>query len=83
MEEQHWLWSREHRQVCKLLDQHTLWGNQVVRIWLPGADAVVKTSADQLVPLEQMPPMSSHELKYLVTAARISDHLSHNILRPH
>ncbi|BDA68796.1 hypothetical protein CAL7716_029620 [Calothrix sp. PCC 7716] len=37
-----WLWSEEHRQLCKVIETQTLWGNTFCRIWLPNQDTPTK-----------------------------------------
>jgi len=31
-----WVWSLEHRQLCRVIETQTLWGETVCRVWLPG-----------------------------------------------
>jgi len=74
-----WLWSEEHRQLCKVIETQTLWGSTFHRIWLPTQDTVVRVRADKLKPLtaELTSPAT---ITYTATAARIADALTQDIL---
>lgn len=43
-----WCYSTVHKSACKVIDEQTLWGQTVCRVWLPNQDAVVRVSATDL-----------------------------------
>ena len=38
----YWQYSTIHNCACKVIDEQTLWGQTVCRVWLPDQDAVVR-----------------------------------------
>lgn len=75
-----WLWSEEHRQLCKIIETQTLWGNTFHRIWLPNQDTVVRVLAEKLKPLSDVGITTPTSIAYTATAARIADALTQDIL---
>jgi superfamily II DNA/RNA helicase len=75
-----WLWSEEHRQLCKIVETQTFWGNSFHRIWLPNQDTVVRVPADKLKPLSDVEITTPASIAYIATAARIADALTQDIL---
>ena len=37
-----WQYSTVHNSACKVIEEQTLWGQKVCRVWLPNQDAVVR-----------------------------------------
>jgi hypothetical protein len=37
-----WWYSSIHNSACKVVEEQTLWGQTVCRVWLPNQDAVVR-----------------------------------------
>ncbi|MBW4477578.1 MAG: hypothetical protein KME54_12060 [Tolypothrix brevis GSE-NOS-MK-07-07A] len=77
-----WLWSEEHRQLCKIVETQTFWGNTFHRIWLPNQDTVVRVPADKLKSLSDVEITTPASIAYIATAARIADALTQDILSP-
>ncbi|MBR8836041.1 MAG: DEAD/DEAH box helicase family protein [Stigonema ocellatum SAG 48.90 = DSM 106950] len=75
-----WLWSEEHRQLCKIIETQTLWGNTFHRIWLPNQDTVVRVPADKLKPLPLAGITTPAGIAYIATSARIADALTQDVL---
>ena len=75
-----WLWSEEHRQLCKVIETQTLWGNTFHRIWLPNQDTVIRVSADKLKPLSDAAITTPAVIAYIATSARIADALTQDVL---
>jgi len=73
-------WSLEHREPCRLLDSQGLWGQRYLRVWLPQSDAIVRVSADSVVPLDEAAPMSAEQLAYVTSAARVAQALTQDVL---
>ncbi|MDZ7954084.1 DEAD/DEAH box helicase [Nostoc sp. DedQUE09] len=75
-----WLWSEEHRQLCKVIETQTLWGNTFHRIWLPNRETVVRVRADTLKPLSVAGITTPAGIAYIATSARIADALTQDVL---
>jgi|GEM_PF-2049611 hypothetical protein len=75
-----WLWSEEHRQLCKVIETQTLWGNTFHRIWLPNQDTVVRVRADTLKPPSVAGITTPAGIAYIATSARIADALTQDVL---
>lgn len=75
-----WLWSEEHRQLCKVIETQTLWGNTFHRIWLPNQETVVRVRADTLKPLSVAGITTPAGIAYIATSARIADALTQDVL---
>ncbi len=43
-----WKYSTIHKSACKVVDEQTLWGQTVYRVWLPNQDAVVRVPQSDL-----------------------------------
>ncbi|KGO32870.1 MAG: hypothetical protein ACWGKN_02705 [Desulfoprunum sp.] len=46
-----WQYSTVHNNACKVIEEQTLWGQTVCRVWLPNQDAVVRVPRSTLRPL--------------------------------
>jgi len=57
------------------LEETTLWGRTMCRVWLPTSDAVVRVPKTDLSPFssELVPDIEAHRLRYVASAARIND----------
>lgn len=75
-----WLFYKENRIVCKVIEKQTLWGQLFYRVWLPDQDAIVRVSADQLKPLEEACFDNPSYISYIASAARVSDALTQDVL---
>lgn len=75
-----WVWSEEHRQLCKVVETQTLWGKTFHRVWLPTQDAVVRIRGDSLKPLTEAGLSSAAGIAYIAAAARVADALSQDVL---
>ena len=43
-----WCLSADHNQLCQVIETQTLWGEATCRVWLPGANTVVRVQASRL-----------------------------------
>lgn len=75
-----WLWSEEHRQLCKVIETQILWGNTFHRIWLPNQETVVRVRADTLKPISVAGITTPAGIAYIATSARIADALTQDVL---
>jgi len=75
-----WSYSTKHNQPCRVLEEKSLWGQGICRIWLPEQDAVVRVPANSLTPLEEGARYSASAIVYISTAARIADALTQDVL---
>lgn len=73
-----WQYSIIHNSACKVIEEQTLWGQKVCRIWLPNADAVVRVPASGLIPLASRPSsLSTDHITYVAAAAKVAEVLEH------
>jgi superfamily II DNA or RNA helicase len=75
-----WYYSPDHRQLCKVLEAQTLWGETTCRVWLPGRDSVVRIPASRLKSLESAGTGSPDDIAYVAAAARVADALTQDVL---
>lgn len=70
-----WLFSTVHNCICKVVEEQTLWGQTVCRVWLPNQDAVVRVSRAALQPLgaELRPVIEAHRIAYVAAAAKVAE----------
>ncbi|MDD2856003.1 MAG: helicase-related protein, partial [Desulfuromonadaceae bacterium] len=70
-----WLYSTIHNSPCKVIEEQTLWGQTVCRVWLPNQEAVVRVSRAALRPLtaELQPEIESHRITYIAAAAKVAE----------
>jgi superfamily II DNA or RNA helicase len=87
-----WQYSTVHNSACKVIEEQSLWGQTVCRVWLPNQDAVVRVSRSALQPLnaDVQPEIEAGRIAYLTAAAKVAEVLegstsatdSHVLLAP-
>lgn len=75
-----WHYSTKHNQPCRVLEKHSLWGQDIYRVWLPEQDVVVRIPTGSLTSLEEGARYSTSAIVYISTAARIADALTQDVL---
>ena len=69
-----WKYSTIHKSACKVVDEQTLWGQTVCRVWLPDKDAVVRVPLSDLTELEtQNQKLVTHHIAYVAAAAKVAE----------
>jgi len=70
-----WLFSTVHNCACKVIEEQTLWGQTVCRVWLPNQDAVVRVPRSALRPLgvDLRPDIERHRIAYVAAAAKVAE----------
>lgn len=70
-----WQYSTFHNSACKVIEEQTLWGQTVCRIWLPNQDAVVRVPRSALRPLSASPPPENEaeRIAYIAAAAKVAE----------
>ncbi len=70
-----WQYSTIHKSACKVIEEQTLWGQTVCRVWLPNQDAVVRVprSALQALNLSLRPEIEDHRIGYIAAAAKVAE----------
>ena len=70
-----WYLSTTHNCACKLLDEQTLWGQTVCRVWLPTQDIVVRLPRSALQPLtaQLSPELEGFRIAYIASAAKVAE----------
>ncbi|MCG7969979.1 MAG: DEAD/DEAH box helicase [Candidatus Thiodiazotropha taylori] len=87
-----WQYSTTHNSACKVIEEQTLWGQTVCRVWLPNQDAVVRVPRSALRPLsaDLQPEIEAGRIAYVAAAAKVAEVLegstsatdSHVLLAP-
>ncbi len=75
-----WRYSPFHNSICKVIEEQTLWGETVCRVWLPGKDTVVRLPAARLRPVHEASVGTVDGIAYLAAAARVADALTQDVL---
>ena len=70
-----WQYSTIHKSACKVIEEQTLWGQTVCRVWLPNQDAVVRVPRSALQPLNVAlkPEIEAHRIGYIAAAAKVAE----------
>ena len=70
-----WQYSTVHNSACKVIDEQTLWGQTVCRVWLPNQDAVVRVprSALRLLSTDLQPEIEAGRIAYVAAAAKVAE----------
>ena len=72
---QSWQYSSIHNSACKVIEEQTLWGQTVCRIWLPNQDVVVLVPRSTLRPLnaDLQPEIEAERIAYVAAAAKVAE----------
>lgn len=57
-----------------------LWGQQTALAWLPDRNATVRIQTSDLLPVSEVPPLSSERISYVAAAARVAGALERDAL---
>jgi superfamily II DNA or RNA helicase len=70
-----WQYSTTHNCTCRVIDEQTLWGQTICRVWLPNQDAVVRIPRSALRPLnaDLQPEIEAHRIGYIAAAAKVAE----------
>ena len=70
-----WQYSTVHNSTCKIIEEQTLWGQTVCRVWLPNQDAVVRVPRSALRPLsaDLQPEIEAGRIAYVAAAAKVAE----------
>lgn len=70
-----WQYSTIHNSACKVIEEQTLWGQTVCRVWLPNQDAVVRVPRSALRPLsaDLQPEIEAGRIAYVAAAAKVAE----------
>jgi len=70
-----WQYSTVHNSACKVIEEQTLWGQTVCRVWLPNHDAVVRVPRSALRPLntDLQPEIEAGRIAYVAAAAKVAE----------
>jgi len=73
-----WYYSEQHKEPCQLIEMHEIWGKNVLQVWLPARDTVVRLEQAQLKVWWITVISVVHS--YIAYAARISSAMSQDVL---
>ncbi len=70
-----WQYSTIHNSACKIIEEQTLWGQVVCRVWLPNQDAVVRVPSSTLRPINDalQPGIEAGRIAYIAAAAKVAE----------
>jgi len=70
-----WQYSTTYKCACKVIEEQTLWGQTVCRIWLPNQDAVVQVPSSALTSLnaDLHPTIEISRISYVAAAAKVAE----------
>lgn len=70
-----WQYSTVHNSACKVIEEKSLWGQTVCRIWLPNQNAVVLVPSSALRPLsaDLRPEIEIGRIAYVSAAAKVAE----------
>lgn len=70
-----WQYSTVHNGICKVIEEQTLWGQTVCRVWLPNQDAMVRVLRSALRPLsaDLQPEIEAGRIAYMAAAAKVAE----------
>lgn len=70
-----WQYSTVHNCACKIIEEQTLWGQVVCRVWLPNQDAVVRVPSSTLRPINAalQPEIEAGRIAYIAAAAKVAE----------
>ena len=70
-----WQYSTVHNSACKVIEERTLWGQTVCRVWLPNQDAVMRLPRSTLRPLnvDLQPEIETGRIAYVAAAAKVAE----------
>jgi superfamily II DNA or RNA helicase len=71
-----WFYSPEHDQIGQVVDIQALWGETMVKLWLPARELVVQVRADTLHAAATAQRLTPPHLTYVATAARVAETLT-------
>ncbi len=76
-----WLWSKKHKEICKVVETETFWGQTYYKVWLPRAGVVLRVGEQDVAPLDQGYILAEPSyLTYVSSAARIADLMNQDVL---
>ena len=70
-----WQYSTVHKSACKVIEEQTLWGQTVCRIWLPSQDVVVRVARSALrsLSVDLQPKIEASRIAYVAAAAKVAE----------
>lgn len=70
-----WQYSTVHNSACRVIEEQTLWGQTVCRVWLPNQDAVVRVPRSTLRSLsaDLQPEIEAWRIAYVAAAAKVAE----------
>ena len=70
-----WQYSTVRNSACKVIEEQTLWGQTVCRVWLSNQDAVVQVPRSALRPLnaDLQAEIEAGRIAYAAAAAKVAE----------
>ena len=69
-----WQYSTIHNNACRVIEEQTMWGQKVCRVWLPNHDLVVRVSRSALRRLnaDLRLEIEAGRIAHVVAAAKVA-----------
>ena len=64
MNNTNWQYSKEHKQICLVIEEENLWGETFCQAWFPRQNAVIRIRACQLKKLDDLKLTSTEYKKF-------------------
>lgn len=70
-----WFYCLTYQTACKVIEEQTLWGQAICRVWLPNHNAVVCVPRSTLQPLsaDLQPEIEAGRIAYVAAAAKVAE----------
>ncbi|MBL3538485.1 DEAD/DEAH box helicase [Aminivibrio sp.] len=70
-----WYYTPGHKQLCQIIEEKSLWGQTMCRVWLPNQDTIVRVPRSALRPLnvDLYPEVEANRIAYVSSAAKVAD----------
>ncbi len=73
-----WIYLPAHHTYGRIVERAILWGNEILQVWLPASNAIVRVKASEVS--TQSPMLNAQHLSYVASAARVADALTQDVL---
>jgi len=75
-----WVFSATHGEAVRVLDVESVWNHTIYEVWIPGLAKIERVRAEALAPTESIKTTGLDRIAYAVSAARIADALTQDVL---
>jgi len=73
-----WVYIPSHHTHGRIIERSVLWGHEILRVWLPISDTIIRVRVDEVSTQSSM--LNHQHLTFVASAARIADALTQDVL---